>query len=78
MYGSCLWNFRYSVLANECTVLVLRSCVAEKLLSQPRTASHTTESSGGEKVVGGEKVKNLLDCNPDKPEGKAARTKSLG
>ena len=48
--------------------------MAEKLLSQPRTASHTTESSGGEKVVGGEKVKNLLDCNPDE-RGKGSENK---
>ena len=29
---------------------------------------------GGEKVVGGEKVKNLLDCNPDE-RGKGSENK---
>ena len=39
--------------------------------------SHTTESSG-ERELGGVKVKNLPDYNPDKPEGKAAKTSRQG
>ena len=67
-------EFRYSVLANECTVLVLYSGVlAWQRSCSPTQGPRVTLL----KVVGGEKVQNLLDCNPDEPEGKAARTERM-
>ena len=71
-----VWPLRQqSVIATDRTYWC--SCATEKPLSQPGTASHTTESSG-ERELGGVKVKNLPDCNPDKPEGKAAKTSRQG
>ena len=52
------------------------SCAAEKSLSHPGTTSHSLWKWRDSYEVS--KVKNLPDCNHDKPEGKTARTGKMG